>query len=72
MGAHGLLAVQGIEERGRDEVCGPYHGWRGDEEALANSTDRITDHLGRYDQQPLVCFGKEAVKKGRKESETQN
>ena len=49
MGTPGLLGVQCVEERGRDEVVGPNHGRRSDEEALANATDREANQLGRHD-----------------------
>jgi hypothetical protein len=48
-GTPGLLGVQCVEERGRDEVVGPNHGRRSDEEALANATDREANQLGRHD-----------------------
>jgi hypothetical protein len=49
MGTPGLLGVQSVEERGRDEGFGPNHGRRSDEEALANATDREANQLGRHD-----------------------
>lgn len=41
-----LLGVQRVEERGGDEVGGPDHRRRCDEEAFANTTDREAKHLG--------------------------
>ena len=49
MGSPGLLGAQCVVERGRDEVSGPNHGRRSDEEALANATDREANQLSRHD-----------------------
>jgi hypothetical protein len=49
MGTPGLLGVQCVEERSLDEVSGPNHGRRRDEEAFANAADREANQLGRHD-----------------------
>jgi hypothetical protein len=49
IGTPGLLGVECVEERGLDEVVGPNHERRSDEEALANATEREANQLSRCD-----------------------
>ena len=44
----GLLGMQSIQERGRDEVRRPNHGRWGHEDALAYPTNRKSNQLCRH------------------------
>jgi len=43
-----LLGMQGIEQSAINETVGPNHGWWGNEETTANSSDRESNELGRH------------------------
>ncbi len=50
----GLQRVHGIEEGSEGETGRPNHRRGIDEETLADTTDGVTNQLGRHDQKPLV------------------
>jgi hypothetical protein len=50
-----LLRVKGVEEGAGDEIGGPDHGRRLNEEATCDTTDGKANELGGHDKQPLIA-----------------